>query len=32
MDQYGVWMMLNRRLVPVENGKATQGIYLERLP
>jgi hypothetical protein len=32
IDNDGVWMMLNRRLVPVENGKATQGIYLERLP
>ena len=32
MDNDGVWMLLNRRLVPVENGKATQGIYLERLP
>lgn len=31
MDNDGVWMMLNRRLVPVENGKATQGIYLERV-
>ena len=26
MDNDGVWMLLNRRLVPVENGKATQGI------
>jgi len=32
IDNDGVWMLLNRRLVPVENGKATQGIYLERLP
>ena len=31
IDNDGVWMLLNRRLVPVENGKATQGIYLERL-
>lgn len=32
IDNDGVWMMLNRRLVPVKNGKATQGIYLERVP
>ncbi|MFZ9673874.1 MAG: hypothetical protein ACO3A1_06220 [Flavobacteriaceae bacterium] len=32
IDNDGVWMLLNRRLVPVEKGKATQGIYLERLP
>ena len=31
VDNDGVWMLLNRRLVPVENGKATQGIYLERV-
>lgn len=31
IDNDGVWMMLNRRLVPVENGKATKGIYLERV-
>ena len=31
IDNDGVWMLLNRRLVPVENGKATQGIYLERV-
>ena len=31
IDNDGVWMLLNRRLVPVENGKATKGIYLERV-